>query len=81
MNYSPQLKFYNLHDKYVISCDVIFAIVQLFGTLAVPVRLLGQSLRKHLTFYKLLYNSADFDCIFALITLVVHKIMYFEYLL
>ena len=37
-----ELKFYNLDDVYVTSCDVMFAIIQLFGTPAVPPRLLGQ---------------------------------------
>ena len=36
-------------------------------------------LRKHLRLQNVFYNSADFDCIFAFITLVVHKIMYFKY--
>ena len=39
------------------------------------------SLRKHLRLHKVFFDSADFDSIFALFTHVVHKIMYFEYLL
>ena len=42
MNYPAQLGFYKLDDVYVTLRDVIFAIVQLFGTLAVIPRLLGQ---------------------------------------
>ena len=40
---------------------------------------MAQALRKHLRLHKYSINQADFDCIFALITLVVHKIKYFEY--
>ena len=42
---------------------------------------LQKYLRFHIVFYIVFYGTVDFDCIFALITLVVHKIMHFEYLL
>ena len=42
MNYPAQLEFYNLDDVYVTSRDIKFAIIQLFGALACPPRLLGQ---------------------------------------
>ena len=42
MNYPAQLELYNLDDVYVTSCDINFAIVQLFGISAFPPRLLGQ---------------------------------------
>ena len=42
MNHPAQLEFYNFDDVYVISRDINFAFVQLFGTTAFPPRLLGQ---------------------------------------
>ena len=41
MSYQAQLDFYKLHDVYVTSRDVIFAIFQLYGTAAVHQRLSG----------------------------------------
>ena len=42
MNYSEQLEFYNFDDVYEKSRDINFAIIQLFGTSALPPMLLGQ---------------------------------------
>ena len=38
------------------------------------------SLWKHLNMHNMFFNTADFECIIASITLAIHKIVHFEYL-